>query len=76
MSAQAERKCYDAAFSESTETRLRDVFEAFDKLERELLQHIEQLRDAGWLGAESEFTSAAEPVDYAEDNDDTGYVLR
>ncbi len=76
MSAQAERKCYDAVFSESTETRLRDVFEAFDRLERELLQHIEQLRDAGWLGAENEFTSAAEPVDYAEDNDDTGYVLR
>ncbi len=76
MSAQAERKYYHAAFSESTETRLRDVFEAFDKLERELLQHIEQLRDAGWLGAENEFTSAAEPVDYAEDNDDTGYVLR
>jgi hypothetical protein len=76
MSAQAERKFHHAAFSESTETRLRDVFEAFDKLQRELLQHIEQLRDAGWLGADNEFTPVVEPVDYAEDNDETDYVLR
>lgn len=76
MSGQAERKRYHAAFSESTETRLRDVFEAFEKLQRELLQHIEQLRDAGWLGAENEFAPAVEPVDYAQDNDDTRYLLR
>jgi hypothetical protein len=76
MSAQAERECYHAAFSESTETRLRDVFEAFDKLERELLQHIEQLRDAGWLGAENEFAPAVEPVGYAEEDDDNRYLLR
>ncbi len=75
MSAQAERECYHAAFSESAETRLRDVFDAFEKLESELLQHIEQLRDAGWLGAENEFALAVEPVDYAEDNDDTRYLL-
>jgi len=75
MSGQAEHKRYHAAFSESTETRLRDVFEAFEKLERELLQHIEQLRDAGWLGAENEFAPVIEPVEYAED-DDTRYLLR
>ncbi|MGO9702131.1 MAG: hypothetical protein ACLPX7_23040 [Xanthobacteraceae bacterium] len=75
MNGQTERKRYRAAFSESTETRLRDVFEAFDKLERELLQHIGQLRDAGWLGAENESASAVEPVEYA-DNDDTRYLLR
>jgi len=76
MSGQTERKRHHAAFSEGTETRLRDVFEAFEKLERELLRHIEQLRAAGWLGAENEFAPAVEPVEYAEDNDDTRYLLR
>lgn len=76
MSGQAERKRHHAAFSESSETRLRDVFEAFEKLERQLLQHIEQLRDAGWLGAENEFAPVVETVEYAEDDDDTRYLLR
>jgi hypothetical protein len=71
MSGQTGRKRYHAAFSESTETRLRDVFEAFEKLERELLQ-----RDAGWLRAENEFAPAVEPVEYVEDNENTRYLLR
>jgi hypothetical protein len=76
MSGQTGRKRYHAAFSESTETRLRDVFEAFEKLERELLEHIGQLRDAGWLRAENEFAPAVEPVEYVEDNENTRYLLR
>ncbi len=76
MSGQAEPQRHHAAFSESTETRLRDVFEAFDKLQRELLQHIEQLRNDGWLGVENEFAPAVELVEYADDDDNPHYVLR
>jgi hypothetical protein len=76
MSSRAEQKHYYSAFSETTETRLRDVFEAYEKLERELLQHIERLRLAGWLGARGEFDVRAGPAEYSEDSIDTRYLLR
>jgi hypothetical protein len=76
MVGRAEQKQYHSTFSETTETRLKDVFESYEKLERELLQHIEQLRLAGWLEAGNEFEVGAEPAEYSEDGVDTGYLLR
>ena len=79
MGGQAEQRRDQAAFPETTETRLRGVFEAYERLERELLQHIAQLRREGWLEAGGEF--AAEPSEYepAEHNEgsiDPRYLLR
>lgn len=76
MIGRAEQKQFYSTFSETTETRLRDVFEAYEKLERDLLQHIEQLRLAGWLEVGSEFEAGAEPAEHSEDGVDTGYLLR
>jgi hypothetical protein len=81
MGGQAEQRRDRAAFPETTETRLKDVFEAFEKLERELLQHIEQLRLAGWLGAGGECELAADLAEYKppecnEDTSNTRYLLR
>ena len=86
MGGQAAQRCDEVVFPETTETRLRDVFEAYEKLQRELLQHIEQLRRAGWLRAEGEFDQAAdageyepaeyaacEPAEYLGDHNDTRY---
>ena len=79
MSGQAEQRQDRAAFPETTETRLKDVFAVYEKLERELLQHIAKLRLEGWLEAESAYV--AEPAehespDYDEDNVGTRYLLR
>ncbi len=87
MSGQAEQRRDHAAVPETTETRLRDVFEAYEKLEQERRQHIEQLRLAGWLKVRGEFQLAAgpaefepaeyyEPAEYNEGNINPRYLLR
>jgi len=91
MGGQAEQRRDQAAFPETTETRLRDVFAAYERLEIELLQHIAQLRRAGWLEAEGEFAAEPsehepteyhepveyhEPTEYNESKVDPRYLLR
>jgi hypothetical protein len=81
MGGQAEQRRDQALFPETTETRLKDVFEAYEKLEKELRQHIEQLRLAGWLeaGGEDELVADPaeyEPTEYNEDTIDARYILR
>jgi hypothetical protein len=61
----AEQRRIQAAFPQTTETRLKDVFDVYEKLQKELLQHIEQLRSAGWLSADAEAEPAADPGIYA-----------
>jgi len=44
---------HPATFSEvppEAQERLKDVFEAFDRLERDLRQHLQKLRVARWQG--------------------------
>ena len=81
MGGQAEQRRDQAVFPETTETRLKDVFEAYAKLEKELRQHIEQLRLAGWLeaGGEDELVADPaeyEPAEYNEDTVDARYMMR
>jgi hypothetical protein len=79
MSGQAEQRRDHAEFPQTTETRLRDVFAAYEKLETELLQHIAQLRLAGWLRAEDEYVAAPvqrESTEYNDGSNGTRYLVR